>query len=89
VALLVRFFSTNAPAMLRMMDKPQVPGSHDPSRPTDDSDRALARDPVCGVTVAVRHARATEYGGKTFYFCSAECKTKFEADPDRYVKKSA
>ena len=25
-----------------------------------------------------------EYAGETYYFCSAGCKTKFTADPDKY-----
>ncbi|MCO6416186.1 YHS domain-containing protein, partial [Siccirubricoccus sp. KC 17139] len=27
-----------------------------------------------------------EHGGTTFHFCSAGCRTKFEADPDKYLK---
>ena len=28
-----------------------------------------------------------EYDGKTYYFCCAGCKTKFEKDPEKYTKK--
>ncbi len=44
------------------------------------------KDPVCGMMVdphATRHR--TTYGGHTFYFCSAGCRQKFEADPSRYL----
>ncbi|MCO6415830.1 heavy metal translocating P-type ATPase, partial [Siccirubricoccus sp. KC 17139] len=27
-----------------------------------------------------------EHGGTTYHFCSAGCRTKFEADPDKYLK---
>lgn len=26
-----------------------------------------------------------EHGGKTYYFCSERCRTKFEAEPAKYV----
>jgi len=44
------------------------------------------RDPVCGMTVdpATSKHRA-EHGGRTYHFCSAGCRTKFEADPERYL----
>ena len=45
-------------------------------------------DPVCGMTVDPNTAKHRfEYGGQTFYFCSAGCKTKFEADPQKYLNK--
>jgi len=28
-----------------------------------------------------------EYKGKKVYFCCADCKTKFEADPEKYIAK--
>jgi Cu+-exporting ATPase len=28
-----------------------------------------------------------EYKGKTYYFCCAGCKEKFEKDPEKYTKK--
>jgi len=47
---------------------------------------AKLTDPVCGMTVdpATAQHRA-EHAGKTHYFCSAHCRTKFLADPNRYV----
>lgn len=32
-------------------------------------------------------AGSTEYNGKTYYFCCAGCKEKFEKDPEKYTKK--
>ncbi len=45
-----------------------------------------AIDPVCGMTVdphktAHRHSHA----GRTYYFCSAGCRTKFAAHPNKYL----
>ena len=43
------------------------------------------KDPVCGMTVNPETARhKTTHNGETVLFCSAGCKTKFEADPGRY-----
>jgi P-type Cu+ transporter len=49
----------------------------------------MDRDPVCQMDVEKSSAVATaQYRGETFYFCSEECKKKFEADPERYVSRS-
>jgi len=43
------------------------------------------RDPVCGmkVTTASRHSAA--HAGHDYYFCGGGCRTKFIADPARYL----
>jgi P-type Cu+ transporter len=44
-------------------------------------------DPVCGMTVdPATSPHRFEYDGATFHFCSAGCRTKFAADPDKYLK---
>jgi Cu+-exporting ATPase len=46
----------------------------------------MGLDPVCKMEVNPASADAqSEYGGQTFYFCSLECKTKFDRDPERYL----
>jgi P-type Cu+ transporter len=46
----------------------------------------MGLDPVCGMDVNPASAEAqSEYEGVTFYFCSEECKRKFDADPLSYV----
>jgi Cu+-exporting ATPase len=46
------------------------------------------RDPVCDMDITPQTAKAqTEYAGDVYYFCSEECKTKFEADPEKYVSR--
>ena len=45
-------------------------------------------DPVCGMTVDPHAAKdRAEYHGHPYYFCSADCKTKFTADPQKYLSK--
>ena len=46
----------------------------------------MGLDPVCGMEVNPSSAEASsEWGGQTFYFCSVECKQKFDRDPQKYV----
>jgi Cu+-exporting ATPase len=51
-----------------------------------------ARDPVCGMTPSKDVARAkgnvSHYNDTDYFFCSAGCKTKFEADPEKYLLSS-
>lgn len=50
-------------------------------------DVKMAKDPVCGMNVDETKAAGTAvYKGKTYYFCSASCKAKFEKEPDKHVK---
>jgi P-type Cu+ transporter len=45
-------------------------------------------DPVCGMTVNPETSKHRfEYHGETFHFCSAGCRTKFAADPAKYLAK--
>jgi Cu+-exporting ATPase len=44
------------------------------------------KDPVCGMSVdphAAKHRR--EHAGRTYYFCSARCAERFEAEPEAYL----
>ncbi len=44
------------------------------------------KDPVCGMTVDPHTAKhRAEHAGRTYYFCADRCRTKFEADPARYL----
>src|SRR5262245_59792802 len=47
-------------------------------------------DPVCGMSVSTHDARHTSsHAGKTWYFCCAGCRAKFDADPSRFEAKLA
>src|SRR5687767_3853066 len=43
-----------------------------------------ARDPVCGMTVDVTTSYSEAVGGETYYFCSENCRQRFDADPAGY-----
>ncbi|MDX9749687.1 MAG: heavy metal translocating P-type ATPase, partial [Flavobacteriales bacterium] len=55
---------------------------------------ATMKDPVCGMDLPTGQAgvdpatakHSAQHDGHTYYFCCASCKTKFEADPARYLK---
>ena len=48
-----------------------------------------ARDPVCGMSVNPETSKHRfDYRGTSYHFCSNGCRTKFEADPQKYLDKS-
>ncbi|HTX38394.1 MAG TPA: XdhC family protein [Bryobacteraceae bacterium] len=48
--------------------------------------RSEAKDPVCGMTVAVSGAKhTTEFEGRTIYFCCPHCQRAFEQNPQSYA----
>jgi len=47
----------------------------------------MARDPVCGMEVDERELAATsQFQGRTFQFCSIDCKKKFDQNPEEYER---
>ncbi|MDM9620637.1 heavy metal translocating P-type ATPase [Rhizobium sp. S96] len=51
----------------------------------DEPDAPVVRDPVCGMTVDPNAGKPSlVYGGQTYHFCSAGCRSKFEASPEDY-----
>ena len=47
----------------------------------------MERDVVCNMQVdPAKSAGTTEHKGKTYYFCSQGCKTRFDADPSQFDK---
>jgi uncharacterized membrane protein YraQ (UPF0718 family)/YHS domain-containing protein len=47
--------------------------------------RGAARDPVCGMSVDHGKALSAEHHGRRYFFCGPGCRSKFEAEPDRYA----
>ena len=47
----------------------------------------MATDPVCKMQVDEKNPRGgkSTYQAKDYFFCSAQCKTKFDAKPKQYV----
>ena len=63
--------------------------SHAPAAAPTDSAHQV-KDPVCGMMVdphATQHK--AEHAGRPYYFCSAGCRAKFLAEPDRYLDPAA
>ena len=51
-----------------------------------DAAPATTIDPVCGMKVdSHKTAHRHSYAGRAYFFCSAGCRGKFAADPDRYL----
>lgn len=43
-------------------------------------------DPVCKMRVDEKEVKfKSEYQGKTYYFCSAQCKKEFDKNPKQYA----
>lgn len=42
-------------------------------------------DPVCGKTVHTSNAKPSVHDGAVYYFCSRECRERFEAAPHLYL----
>lgn len=56
-------------------------------KPQEKTNQTLVKDPVCGMMIdpATAKGGSTQYKGEKFYFCNPKCKTKFEADPLKYL----
>jgi uncharacterized membrane protein YraQ (UPF0718 family)/YHS domain-containing protein len=51
--------------------------------------RRGAKDPVCGMTVDRKAGNPTSvYAGKTYYFCGAHCKHRFDERPEAFSSRS-
>lgn len=49
-----------------------------------------AKDPVCGMSVDPHTAEhSSEHAGKTWYFCSSGCQSKFDNDPEKYLSEKS
>ena len=72
-----RFIKTGGMEMLRAHSR----------RPEPEA--KLVRDPVCGMSVDPATAnQRSDFGGSTYYFCSAGCKETFDKDPGKYIARA-
>ncbi|MCK1650772.1 heavy metal translocating P-type ATPase [Bradyrhizobium sp. 149] len=73
------------------VDKPAAAsccGAHGDHAHDHGAAAAKVRDPVCGMTVDPATSKHRfEHHGEAFHFCSAGCRTKFAADPAKYLTK--
>ena len=61
----------------------EAPAAEPPPEPE------TAIDPVCHMTVRVEGAMHTlEHDGKTYYFCCGGCRSRFAAEPEKYLAAS-
>ena len=50
----------------------------------------MARDSVCGMEVSETQAAAkAEHQGRSYDFCSADCRQQFQGNPGRYGRQTA
>jgi len=65
-------------------------GHHGRHHDENDSRQAPveARDPVCGMTVAIAGAKSSVFQGHPYYFCSSKCRDTFEAAPESFTRPS-
>lgn len=48
---------------------------------------ARVKDPVCGMTIdSDTAAGQATHQGQTYYFCSEQCRARFEREPSKYVE---
>lgn len=46
----------------------------------------MAKDPVCKMDVDEGTTQwNSNYNGKSYYFCTQNCKAAFDTDPDKYL----
>jgi xanthine dehydrogenase accessory factor len=55
------------------------------ARTPSEPPAAEAVDPVCGMTVSLAAAETIFHEGQMYAFCCAGCRSRFEADPARYL----
>jgi YHS domain-containing protein len=60
---------------------------HDTGQSSQPPEKAV--DPVCGMTVETATAKSSFFGGRAYFFCSQDCRDKFEASPASHAKGAA
>ncbi len=67
------------------MDKDSDMVTHEMKSQLGHEGATTLKDPVCGMPVTEQSQHAHEHAGQRYYFCGAGCKTKFAADPAKYL----
>jgi YHS domain-containing protein len=51
-----------------------------------EEEKHMSTDPVCGMQVdEIKAAGKSSYRDQVFYFCSPQCKQKFDENPESYT----
>jgi Cu+-exporting ATPase len=73
-----------------MHDHPRHDHGEHHHHPGHDAAAGLVKDPVCGMSVDPHTAKhRAEHGGRTYYFCSARCRERFVAEPEKFLAPEA
>jgi Cu+-exporting ATPase len=67
---------------MKGMNTPHTHGEHGHHHPPEPGTEL---DPVCGMTVDPAKALSATFEGKDYFFCNPRCRTKFQADPAKYL----
>ena len=62
---------------------PQEP--HDQHHELESGGSDAGIDPVCGMAVDEKSGLSSEHQGKSYYFCSENCRKTFAASPEKFV----
>src|SRR5690242_16508083 len=62
-------------------------GHPDRKRMSVERSRVMKQDPVCGMQVEEQKAAGmSTHEGQKYYFCSLQCKEKFDRNPQQYAR---
>jgi len=76
--------------MAQIVERRRAAATQQPAAPTAPEPQREAVDPICGMSVTIAGARhVAEFQGSNYYFCCGGCRTKFLADPARYLSSGA
>ena len=75
-------------ALLALAEVVTARQNRGPKQPAQEAPHVVfATDPVCGMTVdPLTATHKADFGGTTFWFCSAGCQVEFEKTPERYLR---
>ena len=84
----VRGITQEQIALLALAEVVTARQKRGPKQPAQEAPHVVfATDPVCGMTVdPLTATHKAEFGGTTFWFCSAGCQVEFEKTPERYLR---
>ena len=76
----LRVFAASIAATWLLADPEAIAGQ-------EEKQPEKVKDVVCGMQIDPAKAKGgkSEYKGKTYYFCSEDCKKKFDKEPAKYV----
>jgi len=80
-----KYIIAGSVALLLVIGLVWVIVQNEPTSVSGGKEVAMAKDPVCGMEVSKKGSPSTVHMGKTFYFKSEGCKSRFNEDPMKYM----